>query len=350
MHVESTRIREIYRATLAWEDLANPDRTVAEALDALDSTPTAFGYRIVHGGTQFQDPVLIDAGVESALESLIPLAPLHNSAALAAIRATRRKFPDAPAVAVFDTAFHSGRPAESMHYALPRSLVDKFKIRRYGFHGIAHESLVEQLAGANGCSRAEVSGVTLQLGAGCSGCAVRNGGSIETSMGFSPLEGLVMATRCGDIDPAIVLQLVRAGYGAENIEAQLNKRSGLLGLCGSGDMREILRASDHRNSEAALALKIFVRRIVLLVGAYFTLLEGEGVLAFGGGIGTGSSVIRQHIAQGLKVWNVELDAALNRANEQGKISTPGSRPVYVLETNEERVIARRVAEVLSVQK
>jgi acetate kinase len=332
---------ETYRAEYEWTDQDGAD-IVARALEGIETSFDAVGHRVVHGGAAFTDPVRIDRNVEDALQALVPLAPLHNARALQVIRMAKRFRPDVPAFAAFDTAFHVGRPEESMRYALPAELVRSLALRRYGFHGIAHAGLVEELAAAQRVRPALISAVTLQLGAGCSACAVEDGRSIETSMGYTPLEGLVMATRCGDIDPAIVLQLARAGHSLDDIEEQLNRRSGLLALSGRHDVREILAAEARGDDAARLALGVFVRRIVLTVGAYLTLLGGRGAIVFGGGIGTHSPQIRERVLRGLRAWQVELDTSLNDANEVGRISPEGSRPVFAFRTNEERMIARAI--------
>ncbi|HET6630499.1 MAG TPA: acetate/propionate family kinase [Woeseiaceae bacterium] len=325
-----------------WESRDEMDASIEQALRAIGEAPDILGHRVVHGGSQFIDPVLIDGKVEAALEELVSLAPLHNGPALTGIRVARRVFPDTPGIAVFDTAFHARRPQESMRYALPREWQEEFGFLRYGFHGIAHASLAQSYAKTISQPLGGISAVTLQLGAGCSACAVRNGRSIETSMGYTPLEGLVMATRSGDIDPAIVLELARAGHTPEEIDEQLNRRSGLLGLAGSSDMREVLAAEARGDEGARLALRLFVYRLVLTIGAYLTLLGGDGAIVFGGGIGEHAAEIRARVAKGLTAWNVELDPALNRDNGPGRISAEQTRPVYVFETREEEMIAREL--------
>jgi len=328
-------------------DLRGAFRRVLDAVGAEPGGVDAVGHRIVHGGTRFTDPVAIDPGVEEALEALAPLAPLHNPPALEGVRVARERLPDAPAVGVFDTAFHAGRGPASFRYALPRKLADELGLYRYGFHGIAHAALAEALAGAEGTPLAATSAVTLQLGAGCSACAVEDGRSVETSMGFSPLEGLCMATRCGDLDPGVVLELWRRGHEREEVEALLARRSGLRGLAGSGDLREVLRAERAGDERATAAVELFVRRIVATVGAYLTLLGGRGALVFGGGIGAGSPEIRKRVGRGLAAWNVALDPERNAAGAPGRLSAEGTRPVHAFETDEERPIARAVYRVLA---
>lgn len=306
----------------------------------------AIGHRVVHGGARFREPVAIEAAVEEAIAELTPLAPRHQQAALTGIAAARELFAGVPMVAVFDTAFHAGRPPASMHYALPDEVLKRGGIARYGFHGLAHASLVRALAEATGRPTGEVGAVTLQLGAGCSACAVERGRSIETSMGYTPLGGLVMTTRSGDVDPSVVLQLVADGLSPGEARALLSERSGLLGIAGSDSVRELLRREAAGNRAAALALEVFVRRIVMTVGAYLTLLGGEGVIVFGGGIGTHSAEVRSRVAAGLAAWDVRLDDERNAAGEPGAIGAPGSREIWVFASDEERAIAESTAAIV----
>lgn len=346
LSVDGEKVTPEDRTEHEWTE-ATGSGMVAAALTHVSMPIDAVGHRVVHGGTTFHNAVRIDGAVVNAIERSIPLAPLHNTRALELIRAANAAFPDVPGFALFDTAFHAHRSPESMTYALPDELVDTFELRRYGFHGIAHASLIQALADTLKRPVSQIAAVTLQLGSGCSACAVRNGRSIETSMGYTPLEGLVMPTRSGDIDPAIALRLVRAGYEPDEIERQLTRCSGLLGLSGSSDVREVLASEARGNERAQLALDVFVRRIIMTVGAYLTLLEGQGVLAFGGGIGTHSAEIRRRIAAGLAAWGIEIDTQRNATNALGRISKEGSRDVFVLHTNEESIIAREVGRLLS---
>jgi acetate kinase len=289
----------------------------------------------------FTAPVRIDAEVERSIEAFSHLAPEHNPAALEGVRLARELFPEAPAVAVFDTAFHLGRAEESIRYALPWELGESLGLVRYGFHGIAHESLVRSLAEIESKPTTGVTAVTLQLGGGCSACAVAAGRSVETSMGFSPLEGLVMATRSGDVDPSIVLELIDRGESPAEVRELLCRKSGLEGIAGDADLRKVLAAEAGGRERARVAVALFVRRIVMRVGAYLTLLGGRGSLVFGGGIGTHSAEVRRRVADGLAAWNVALDPERNREpGVRGLISRPATRPVYVFETDEERLIAR----------
>lgn len=345
MRVNGATVTAEQRMQHEWSEAAGTS-VMDEALAGIEERPDAIGHRIVHGGPSFEQPVQIDEAVLDEMEGLKALAPLHNARSLELVRAAGRAFPDIPGYALFDTAFHARRSPASMRYALPAEIVDTFALRRYGFHGIAHASLVEALAVFLGTVPHEITAVTLQLGSGCSACAIDEGRSVETSMGFTPLEGLVMPSRCGDIDPAIVLRLIRAGYHADEVERQLTRQSGLLGLGGSSDMRELLAAESGGDESAALAIDVFVRRIVMTVGAYLTLLGGRGMLVFGGGIGTHSPVIRRRIMQGLRAFDVKIDTRLNEQNAPGRISTPAGRGVFVFETDEETMIAREVARML----
>ena len=334
--------------------LREPGTPVAETAATLLADPgalgdgvDAIGHRVVHGGRRFVEPVCLDADVRAALAALGALAPLHNPPALEAIDALTARLPDLPAVAVFDTAFHARRPPEARLYPLPATVREAFGLDAFGFHGLAHEALTRAVADAEGVEVDAVDAVTLQLGSGCSGCAVRAGRSVETSMGFSPLGGLPMATRSGDLDPGVVLALLREGHDAASLETLLSRESGLLGLGGSGDVRELLAREAAGDEAAATALALFVRRIVLLAGAYFTLLEGRGALVFGGGIGTHSAELRARICAGLGSWNVRLDPARNAAGAPGRLSEDGARPVHVFETEEESLVARRTAATLA---
>jgi len=341
-----------WRTAHSLDSRAGPEAAVVDLLDQLasrDERIEAVAHRIVHGGKRFSEPIEVDPAVEKALEALSPLAPLHNPPALAALRLARERFPDRPMIAVFDTAFHAGRAAESFRYPLDWDLCEELELFRYGFHGIAHASLVESLASAERCEAEDVHAVTLQLGAGCSACAIENGRSIETSMGFSPLGGLPMATRAGDLDPAIPLALLWRCRDAAEVEDRLTRRSGLLGMAGSADLREVLRAERGGQERARVAVGLFVRRIVLLVGAYLTLLQGRGSLVFGGGVGSGSAEIRARVARGLEAWDLKLDPERNAEGTPGRISTQSSRPVYVFETEEETLIARSAERLLKMR-
>jgi len=298
-------------------------------------------HRVVHGGERFTAACRIDASVEQAIEQLCELAPLHNPPALQWIRAARALFPQAPQVAVFDTAFFAHLPPVARSYALPWQLVQRYHLRRYGFHGLAHSYLWrswEQLRPPGAGGRA----ICLQLGSGCSIAAIRDGVPLDTSMGLSPLEGLVMATRCGDVDPGLLLYLQRQeGWSSDQLEQCLSQRSGLLGLSGeSADVR-VLLASD---SEAArLALEVFCYRARKYVGAYLGVLGGADVILFGGGIGEHVATVRARILSGFEWAGVALDAARNEAasgNAPMRIASADSRvDVRVIAVDESRILA-----------
>lgn len=319
-------------------------------LDSID----AVGHRVVHGGDRFSASVLIDDDVIAILEALCDLAPLHNPAAVSGIRATRKILGDAvPMVAAFDTSFHRTISDHAAIYAIPYELSQKHQIRRYGFHGLAHQFDLARYAEHNGKQAAEVSAVTLHLGNGCSGTAIRNGRSIDTSMGFTPLEGLVMGTRSGDLDPALVSYLARKEkVNAAEIEDWLNHRSGLLGLSGlSNDMRE-LTAAYNTDPRARLAIDVFCYRARKYVGAYFAALEGAAeALIFSGGIGENSTLVRREICRGMEWCGLTLDDVMNAkvSGRDGRISARNSeRQIFVIHTDEEALIAREVAAMVRI--
>ena len=311
----------------------------------------AVGHRVVHGGEQFRTPVRIDDEVIAAIDRLAELAPLHNPACLAGIKAACVVMgSDTPMVAVFDTAFHRSIPPQAATYAIDLDLARKHGIHRYGFHGIAHASLAGICAAAANRPLTSLRLITLHLGNGCSATAIDRGRSVDTSMGFTPLEGLVMGTRSGDLDPALVGYLVRkAGLSVDEVERLLNERSGLLGLSGlSNDMRELLIAAEGRpDSRAALAVDVFCYRVRKYVGAYLAVLGGADAIVFGGGIGERSAVIRSRICDGMGWCGLRLDPVRNEAavglasGEATKISEVGAQlACYVAGVDEEVEIAR----------
>jgi acetate kinase len=316
----------------------------------------AVGHRVVHGGTRFLEATPLDDQVISEIDQLSELAPLHNPSALAAIRETRAHLSKGiPMVAIFDTAFHAGMPAIASGYAIPHELASKHGIRRYGFHGIAHASLAEGYARLVGQSVEQVRLITLHLGNGCSATAIRQGRSIDTSMGFTPLEGLVMGTRSGDLDPAVVGYLSRReSVGIEAVEQWLNERSGLLGVSGlSNDVRDLVNTEKQGNPRAALALDLFCYRARKYVGAYLAVLEGADAVVFGGGIGEHSPDIRGRICRGMEWCGIRLDQARNAAavklspGDGIRISADeASLPVYVVAVDEESTIARETVRCL----
>lgn len=305
----------------------------------------AVGHRVVHGADRFTSPTLIDEGVIAALEELNELAPLHNPAAVGAIRAAREALgAEMPMVAVFDTAFHSSLPEKAYTYALSRELAGRHKIRRYGFHGIAHESMLMGYARSAGKQVEEVRAITLQLGNGCSAAAIRDGRSVDTSMGFTPLEGLVMGTRSGDLDPSVVGYLAqKEGVGVNEVESWLNERSGLLGLSGrSRDMRDLLQNMET-DPASALAVEVFCYRVRKYIGAYLAALEGAEAIIFGGGIGENAVEIRARILQGMEWCGLRLDPDRNAAASgiAGRITGDDSAMhAYVVPVDEALLIAR----------
>lgn len=306
-------------------------------------TPQAVGHRIVHGGARFTQPAVIDDGVVAELEKLEELAPLHNAPGVAGIRACRRSLGAIPMAAVFDTGFHATLPPVAFRYAIPTELADRHGIRRYGFHGISYAYVVARYAELRHRPAASVDMIALHLGNGCSIAAIRGGRSIDTSMGFTPLEGLVMGTRSGDLDPAIVAVLAaREDVGVAEVERWLNERSGLYGLSGtSRDMRDLL-ARERADRAARLAVDVFCYRARKYIGAYLAALGGAGALVFTGGIGEHAAPVRARICDGLAWAGIALDPAVNDTGRPDVcISAPGSAvEVWVIATDEERMIAR----------
>ncbi len=308
----------------------------------------AVGHRVVHGAEKFTRSVVIDEGVIEGIEDCIDLAPLHNPANLKGIYAARELLgTGVPQVAVFDTSFHSTMPETSYLYAIPYQLYRRYKIRRYGFHGTSHRYVAYRYRQIVGKQREETNIITLHLGNGCSACAIRGGDSVDTSMGLTPLEGLVMGTRSGDLDPSIIEFLAhKEGMSLPEIDALLNKQSGLLGISGlTNDMRELLEEEqEHQDRRATLAIDIFCLRVKKYIGAYLAELGGTDALVFTGGIGENSAAIRKRICAGLEWFGIEMDDALNQQATGGKeleISTTGSRVrLFVIPTNEELLIAR----------
>jgi acetate kinase len=324
------------------------DRLVSAGL----AGPEAIGHRVVHGGDHFAGPAIIDGRVMSIIEDLSELAPLHNGPSLAAIRASRRAAgASVPMVAVFDTAFHSTLPEHASVYPIPRELAEKHGIRRYGFHGTAHSCMVERYAALTATPVEDTRLVTLQLGNGCSATAVAGGRSVETSMGFTPLEGLMMGTRSGSVDPSLVGFLARREeVDASEVEGWLNRRSGLLGVSGtSRDVRELLEAEERGDERAALALEMFCDRVRKHVGAYLAVLGGADAVVFGGGIGENAPRIRERVCAGMGWCGLVLDAERNAGavGVEARISTQDSKVhAYVVPVDEETRIAEDTARCL----
>jgi acetate kinase len=310
----------------------------------------AVGHRVVHGGSRFAGPALIDASALEGIRELALLAPLHAKANVAGIEAAQACFPDVPQVAVFDTTFHRTMPDYAREYALPRELARANGIRRYGFHGTSHEYVARRAAAFLGRPLAELDLVTLHLGNGASACAIRGGHSVDTSMGMTPLEGLVMGTRCGDVDPAVPMLLGEiTGRSREDVHRLLNFESGLAGVAGASDMREVHRRVEQGDDDARLALEMFCYRAKKYVGAYYAVLGRLDALVFTAGVGEHDADVRARVASGLPALGIEIDPALNVADTaqdplgERAISPPGSPvAVLVIPTDEEREIARAV--------
>jgi acetate kinase len=301
----------------------------------------AAGHRLVHGGVQFQEPVKITAQVLAELEKLTPLDPDHLPAALAVIRFVTKKLPDVPQIGCFDTAFHRSMPKVARMYALPRRFFEE-GVMRFGFHGLSYEYILGELRSLDG-ALAEGRVIIAHLGNGASMVAVRNGESVDTSMGFTPLEGLVMGTRSGDVDPGALLYLLQHGkMAAADLDECLNKHSGLLGVSGSSeDMRDLLEKSS-RDERAAEAVELFCYRVKKYLGAYAAALGGVDVVVFTGGIGEKAAPVRGKICEGLEFLGIQLDPQRNQRNEN-VISSASSRvKVRVIETNEDLTIVRHV--------
>jgi acetate kinase len=309
-------------------------------------------HRLVHGGEKFTEGTLITDQIVTEMEKLNPLAPLHNPVMLAGIKEMRRHYPAVPHVAVFDTAFHHTLPAYAFLYGLPYDLYEKRSIRRYGFHGSSHNYVALRAAQSLKRRPNELRLVSCHLGNGSSLCAVDHGRSVDTSMGFTPLEGLIMGSRSGDIDPGIITFLERDGLTGQQVDEMLNKKSGLLGLSGvSSDMREVLRAADQGNHRALVALKAFCYRVRKYIGAYVASLGGLDAVIFTGGIGQGSAVVRALALQGLDCMGIALDEERNRnarGNQVSRISAENSKvAVLLIPTDEERMMAREALRTLS---
>lgn len=330
---------EAARAVLAAIFDRDADAGLAERL-------VAIGHRVVHGGRAFRGPTLVTERALDALGALAELAPLHNPPALAVLGVARERFPDVAMVAVFDTTFFRALPEHVRRYAVPASWHDAHAVERFGFHGIAHAYLAARCRELDArLSRV----VSLQLGQGCSATALLDGRPVETSMGLTPLEGLIMATRSGDLDPGVVVHMARRGWGLEAIDAALNRESGLRGLSGtSGDVRELLELERAGDGAARLALRAFCHRVRKYVGAYAAALGGLDGIVFGGGIGEHSAEIRARVCSGLEWLGLELDAAANArcSGEEAELSAAGSRiAVWAIPVNEERAIARAALDV-----
>lgn len=320
------------------------DSALKQIMGQLDLTGlAAVGHRVVHGGLRFAAPVLIDDEVVAAIERLIPLAPLHNPPNLAGIAVARRLLPDIPHVAVFDTAFHRTLPPAAATYAIDARVAREHNIHRFGFHGTSHAYVSQRTAVLLDRDYRTANMITLHLGNGASACAVEGGRSVATSMGLSPLEGLVMGTRSGDVDPAIIFHLRRnAGMSVDEIDELLNQRSGLLGLSGVNDMRELLRRRSAGDAAATLAFDVYCRRIRAYVGAYYALLGRLDAITFTAGVGENAAPVRAESLGGLERLGIAVDDERNEGRGERLIS-PDDAPVAVcvVPTDEEREIAEQ---------
>ena len=328
--------------------LTDPDEGVIRDYSEID----AVGHRVVHAGEKFQNTVVIEDPVMDALKDCIPLAPLHNPPNITGIEACRRILPKVPMAAVFDTAFHQTMPRCAYMYAIPFEYYEKYGIRRYGFHGTSHDYVARQAARRFGKPVENLKIITCHLGNGSSIAAVKNGKSIDTSMGFTPLEGVIMGTRCGDIDPAIPLFLMRnEGIGADEMDRILNKKSGLQGVSQlSSDLRDIHSRADEGDEHARLAIEVLVYRIRKYLGAYIAAMNGADILVFTAGIGENDVRLRESVLEDFDFLGVHLDRERNRALQgtYGVISAQGSPvTVMVIPTNEELEIAEQTMKVIS---
>ena len=313
----------------------------------------AVGHRVVHGGTRFVQPTLVNENVIDAIEGMEHLAPLHNRPAIAGMRAAIESLPSTPSVAVFDTAFHSAMPKKAALYPITRELAEKHQVRRYGFHGLAHRYMAEQFSALASRELSESRLITLQLGNGCSAAAVLGGVSVDTSMGLTPLEGLMMGTRSGDVDPALPGHLAhQEGVSIAEVNNWLNKESGLLGVSGtSSDMRPLLEQERRGDVQASMAIDMFCYRATKYIGAYMAALGGADAVVFGGGIGENSPEVRERICRDMDWCGLTLDPQRNMAVVEGCISSAGSSvSAYVVKVNEELIIARETAKLLGQGK
>ena len=337
----------------AMKDHSDAIKMVIEALTCKEhsviadmSQIDAVGHRVVHGGEIFSESVVIDEKVMDAIKECIPLAPLHNPANIIGIEACQKAMPGKPQVAVFDTAFHQQMPSEAYMYALPYEMYTKHKIRRYGFHGTSHKYVSQRAAEVLGKPLSELKLITMHLGNGSSVSAVMNGHSVDTSMGFTPLAGVAMGTRCGDIDPAIVTFVMdKEGYSAKEMDNIMNKESGVYGISGiSSDFRDLEAAMDT-NPRAKLALDMFAYDVKKLVGAYAAVMGGVDALIFTAGIGENTKLLRDQITDGLKYMGVAIDKEANNCRGVEKDITAEGATVktLVIPTNEELMIAKDTA-------
>ena len=357
---ETGRIEHEYDGNRVEADTVIPDHAAgfSAMLDAFEGAGTpvdrlgiaAVGHRVVQGGSQFVAPTVITDEVAEEILALGELAPLHNPGHYQAIVAARVAFPSVPHVAVFDTAFHQSMPDRVYTYAIDASVAQEHGLRRYGFHGISHLVVSRRAAAFLERPVSSLKQIVLHLGNGASACAIDAGQSIDTSMGLTPLEGLVMGTRSGDIDPGLMLHLLRTGFDISALDALLNKRSGLLGLAGSNDFRDVRAAAASGDDAARLAIEVYVHAIRRYLGAYLLELGGADAIVFTAGVGENAADLRAAVCADLEWFGVRLDAARNEASERGarRISSDDSRvAILVVPTDEEAEIARQTWELVA---
>lgn len=328
------------------DELIAPENAVISSLEEIQ----AIGHRVVHGGEKFSQSVLITEKVIQEIEECNDLAPLHNPANILGIRACQEVMPKVANVAVFDTAFHQSMPAKAYLYGLPKEYYEKYGVRRYGFHGTSHSFVSARLAELAGLELENSRLIVCHIGSGASISAVVNGKSVDTSMGMTPLEGLVMGTRSGDLDPAIVEYICnKEGKSVNEVLQMLNKQSGVLGISGvSSDYRDLLEAEEKGDQDAVNALDVLIYRIIKYIGAYFTVMGGADAIALTAGAGENSLPLRGRIVQGLSALGIRLDEEANTVGgDERLISTSDSKvPVWVIPTNEELKIARETVQVI----
>jgi acetate kinase len=341
----------------AFDGLHSPVETASEQVRALRQLfesvhrkhpLSGIGHRVVHGGAMFRTSVLLNEEILEVIHALNPLAPLHNPACVRGIQIALEMAPQVPQVAVFDTAFFHNLPEYAWRYALPKGLADQHQIRRYGFHGISHGFVASVAAEHLGRPLKDLRLITLHLGNGASAAAIAQGRCIDTSMGMTPLEGLVMGSRCGDLDPSILTYLQRqAELSAAEVEGLLNRESGLRGLCGDADMRRIRHRAEVGEADARLAIELYGHRLRKYIGAYVAILGGLDALVFAGGIGEHDAALRAEVCDPLSILGIQLDPARNRMGET--IISPLDAPtaVLVIPTNEELAIARETRRCLA---
>lgn len=339
-YTEQTQVKNVEDAMeLMLETLVRDDVGVIKCLSEIGGV----GHRVVHGGEEFTGSVVVDEAVITSIEKFADLAPLHNPPNLAGIRAVQRRVPDVPQVACFDTAFHSTIPEVAYMYALPYELYEKYHIRRYGFHGVSHRYVARRAAAIMGKHKYDINVITCHLGNGCSIAAVKKGRSVDTSMGFTPLEGVPMGTRSGDIDPAILFYLGEKGYDVNELNTMCNKKSGLLGISGaSNDVRNLIELAEEGHQRAKLAIDMFCYRIKKYIGAYAAVLGAVDAVVFTGGIGENAVNLRSQICSDMTQIGIELDQAVNKEAKatETQISADDSRiAVFVVPTNEQAAIA-----------